>query len=166
MKFNSFMNHRSLFKGKSVSEPTNYRPISLLLTVLQLLEKIIYNRTYNFLSNNQQLFISQYGFRSNHSCTNAFGELVGNILKKRELGEHTACVFLDLSKTFDTIKHDVLLRKLEKYGVHGIPNDWLRSYLNNRKIRVKCTVDSSGKIEYSDEYLINYGTPQGSCLSH
>ena len=73
-------------------------------------------------------------------------------------------VFLDLSKAFDTLEHSVLLKKLEKYGVRGIANDWFKSYLKNRKIRVKCLVESSGKMEYSDYKSVTYGTPQGSCL--
>ena len=53
-----------LYKSKTREEPTNYRPISLLLTLSKLLEKIIYKRTYEFLENNHSLFTSQYGFRS------------------------------------------------------------------------------------------------------
>ena len=98
-----------LFKSKSTLDPTNYRPISLLLTVSKLLEKIVYTRTYQFLTKMNQNYDSQYGFRSNHSCENALSELVGNILKQRESGEHTVCVFLDLSKAFDTLKHDVFM---------------------------------------------------------
>ena len=63
----------------------------------------------SFLNENDQLYVSQYRFRNNHSCENAISELVGHILKRREQNESTACVFLDLSKAFDTIKHDVLL---------------------------------------------------------
>ena len=100
-----------LHKGKEKFLPTNYRPISLLLTISKVLEKLIYIRTYSFLNESNQLYVSQYGFRNNHSCENAISELVGHILKKREQNESTACVFLDLSKAFDTIKHDVLLKK-------------------------------------------------------
>ena len=99
-----------LHKGKEKFLPTNYRPISLLLTISKELEKLIYTRTYSFLNECNQLYVSQYGFRNNHSCENAVSELVGHILKQREQNESTACVFLDLSKAFDTIKHDVLLK--------------------------------------------------------
>ena len=73
-------------------------------------------------------------------------------------------MFLDLSKAIYTLEHEVLLKKLEKYGVRGIANNWYRDYLSNRKIRTKCTIVSTGKIEYSEYKLITYGTPQGSCL--
>ena len=64
-----------VFKSKTRDEPTNYRPISLLLTLSKLLEKIIYKRTYEFLETNNSLCNSQYGFRSKHSCKNAVSEL-------------------------------------------------------------------------------------------
>ena len=56
---------------------TNYRPISLLITVSKLLEKVMYKRTYNFFTQTDQLYQSQYGFRAQHSCENAIGELIG-----------------------------------------------------------------------------------------
>ena len=153
-----------MHKGKGKFLPTNYRPISLLLTISKVLEKLIYIRTYSFLNENNQLYVSQYGFRNNHSCENAISELVGHILKRREQNESTACVFLDLSKAFDTIKHDVLLKKLESYGIRGTALNWFESYLTNRKIKVKCTIASSRKTEFSKEEPVNVGTPQGSCL--
>ena len=73
-------------------------------------------------------------------------------------------MFLDLSKAFDTLEHEVLLKKLNRYGIRGIANEWYRDYLTNRKMRTKCTVASTGKIEYSEYKHIKYGTPQGSCL--
>ena len=73
-------------------------------------------------------------------------------------------MFLDLSKAFDTLEHEVLLKKLEKYGVRGIAHSWYRDYLSNRKMRTKCTIASTGKIEYSNYKQVTYGTPQGSCL--
>ena len=153
-----------LFKNKERNLCTNYRPISLLITVSKILEKIIYSRVYSFLNTTNQFFISQYGFRTNHSCENAISELIGHIIKGKENNKSTACVFLDLSKAFDTIKHDVLLAKLERYGIRGVALNWFKSYLSDRKIRVKCTVESTGKTEYSKEYPITFGTPQGSCL--
>ena len=124
----------------------------------------MYIRVYSFLDNTDQFFDSQYGFRTNHSCENAISELLGHIIKGKERNKSTACVFLDLSKAFDTIKHEVLLAKLERYGIRGIALNWFRSYLTDRKIRVKCKVESTGKLEYSKEYPITFGAPQGSCL--
>ena len=78
-----------------------------------------------------QLYDSQYGFRNNHSCENAVSKLIEHVLKRKEHNESTACIFLDLSKAFDTIRHDTLLKKLELYGIHGIALNWSSSYLSN-----------------------------------
>ena len=73
----------------------------------------MYIGVYSFLDTTNQYFDSQYGFRLHHSCENAISELIGHIIKGKENNESMACVFLDLSKAFDTIKHEVLLAKLE-----------------------------------------------------
>ena len=134
-----------LHKSKSTQDCNNYRPISLLITISKLLEKIIYTRTYKFLERSNLLYTSQYGFREGHSCENAVSELVSEIIKSRQEGLYTMSVFLDLSKAFDTLEHTVLLKKLEKYGIRGKSNEWFKSYLEDRKIRVKCAIESSGK---------------------
>ena len=153
-----------LFKSKDKSETNNYRPISLLLTLSKLLEKIICFKVYTFLNNTNQIYVSQYGFRSSHSFENAIGELVSAVLKGFQSNKYTVGVFLDLSKAFDTLKHTILLDKLHYYGIRGTAHDWFHSYLSNRKMRVKCCVTSTGRTEFSEYEDITYGTPQGSCL--
>ena len=153
-----------LFKSKLDNEANNYRPISLLMTISKVLEKIVYQRTYGFMESTGQIYNSQYGFRSQHSCENAVAELTSEITKGQQNGMYTLALFLDLSKAFDTLEHKVLLDKMYRYGFRGSSLNWFKSYLENRKIRVKCQVASSGKLEYSDYQIVNYGTPQGSCL--
>ena len=151
-----------LFKKGDPHQVDNYRPISLLITISKILEKLMYKRVYNFLDNTTQIYSSQYGFRKQHSCEHAVQELVGNILKGKEKHEHSIGIFLDLSKAFDMLKHSTLLKKLEIYGVRGSALDWFTSYLSGRKMRVRCTVN--GKNDISTQYEVNYGVPQGSCL--
>ena len=153
-----------LHKSKAEYECTNYRPISLLLTISKLLEKLMYKRTYYFLEQTDQLYHSQYGFRKSHSCETAIMELVSSIIKGKEDGFYTLALFIDLSKAFDTVDHKILLDKLDKYGIRGIAKDWFRSYLTNRQMRVKCCVSSTGKCEHSKYQPLTYGAPQGSCL--
>ena len=86
-----------LHKGGDESLCNNYRPISLLITISKLLEKIIYKRTYSFLEKNNILFQSQYGFRTRHSCTDAISELVGEITNKEAIWLY-AELFLGISK--------------------------------------------------------------------
>ena len=147
-----------LFKSKDHREKSNYRPISLLLTLSKLLEKIIYKRVYTFLNSTNQLYCSQYGFRTGHSCNQAICELVGEMVKNTEKNWTTVCVFLDLSKAFDMLEHSTVFNKLERYGIRGTALDWFKSYLKNRKIRVKVNNTTS------NEFPVNYGMPQGSCL--
>ena len=153
-----------LCKSRERYLTTNYRPISLLTTISKILKKIIYQRTYKFLTDTDQLYKGQYGFRTKHSTENAISELLGNIVKGLEQNKYTIGVFLDLSKAFDSLNHKIPLQKLERYGIRGIAHKWFNSYLTGRKLRSKCTPESSGKLEYSDYFDIDYGTPQGSCL--
>ena len=73
-----------LYKSKEKFLVTNYRPISLLVTISKILEKIVYKRTYSSLCSTDQLYQSQYGFRTGHSCENAISELVGTVVKNKE----------------------------------------------------------------------------------
>ena len=120
-----------LHKGKDKCMVDNYRPISLLITLSKLLEKLVHKRIYNFLETNGLIYNSQYGFRPKHSCENAVSELLSVILKGKEINKSTVAVFLDLSKAFDTLSHEILLTKLDRYGIRGIANEWFRSYLCN-----------------------------------
>ena len=153
-----------LYKAKDHYETDNYRPISLLLTISKILEKIMYKRTYGFLELSGQIYKSQYGFRTAHSCENAISELVSEIIKGKQDAMYTLAVFLDLSKAFDSLEHEVLLKKLYKYVIRGVAYSWFESYLTGRQMRVKYNIASSGKTEYSRYMKISYGTPQGSCL--
>ena len=153
-----------LYKSKNRYETTNYRPISLLLTISKLLEKAMHRRVYNYLCDTGQLYASQYGFRKNHACDHAIGELVSVITKGMEQKKLTAGVFLDLSKAFDSLEHSAIFRKMEKYGLRGGCLDWFTSYLQDRKLSVSCKTMETGENFESELYDVEYGTPQGSVL--
>ena len=108
-----------LHKGKARSEVENYRPISLLLTISKLLEKLMYSQVYDFLISSNQLYESQYGFQKNHACEHAIGEFISEVVKNLQLGKITVGIFLDLSKAFDMLEHLVVYKKLERYGIRG-----------------------------------------------
>ena len=112
-----------LFKPKDKSETNNYRPISLLLTLSKLLEKIICDKVYTFLNNTNQVYVSQYGFRSSHSCENAISKLVSAVLKGFQSNKYTVGVFLDLSKTHNNLRF--LKWSLEQEFVTLL--DWFRA---------------------------------------
>ena len=153
-----------LYKGKSRHEVENYRPISLLLTISKLLEKLVYSRVYDFLISSNQLYESQYGFQRNHACEHAVGEFISEVVKNSQLVNITVGIFLDLSKAFDMLEHSVIYKKLERYGIRGNALNWFRSYLSNRKLQTKCRTASSSTETRSNLYDVNFGTPQGSCL--
>ena len=100
----------------------------------KILEKIVYKWTYTFLEKTNQLYNSQYGFRAKHSCEQAVSELLSEIVKGQEQNKMTVAIFLDLSKAFDTLSHDVLFSKLYKYGIRGTTLDWFKSYLTGRTL--------------------------------
>ena len=99
------------------------------------------------------MFKRQYGFRSNHSCEHAIGELVGYIVKNHENSKHTIAIYLNLSKAFDMISHKMLLKKLSKYGICGNAHNWLEHYLKDRQMRVKCKSGDPIELCYSNYYL-------------
>ena len=127
-----------LYKAKSTEDCNNYRPISLLLTISKILEKLVYSRTVTYLDKHKLFYNSQYGFRKDHSCSDAIMELTSEILKNKEHGMHTASIFIDLSKAFNTLDPNILLLKMNRYGIRGIASNWFENYLKSRKLRVRC----------------------------
>ena len=81
-----------VYKSKEKNLMTNYRPISLLIAILKLLEKAVYKRIYHFLDSNNVFLKNQYGFRENRSCTHAISELISHIIKNKKLQMPTLAV--------------------------------------------------------------------------
>ncbi|KAL5255268.1 hypothetical protein ACHWQZ_G014613 [Mnemiopsis leidyi] len=136
----------------------NYRPVSTLAVFGKIFEKIIYTRLYSFFQSQNSLYENQYGFRKNHSTSHALNfsvNYVESCLKKKQ---HVLGIFIDLSKAFDTIPHQELLKKLDNYGIRGNANKLIASYLSNRFQYVSVLGEDSEKLP------VIYGVPQGSCL--
>ena len=88
--------------------------------------------------------------------------MIGNMIKNNEATQLTGAIFIDLPKAFDTTDHEMLLNKLDYYGIRGVANDLIRSYLSNRQIRTKLSSKIGTVISTSE--TVNIGCPQGSIL--
>ena len=112
-----------LFKAGDKTLFTNYRPISILPSFSKFLERVIYSRMLNYLNKNSILSKNQYGFRKNHSTSLALLDLYDKISLAIDRKEFAVGVFLDLSKAFDTLDHNILFEKLAHYGIRGVALD-------------------------------------------
>ena len=122
---------------------SNYRPISILPAISKILEKIVYVRLHDFIAKNSILSPHQYGFRPKYSTYMAINDLYTKITDDLDNKLHTIGLFLDLSKAFDTLDHQILLSKLDSYGVRGLANKWVENYLTDRKQYVYFKEESS-----------------------
>ena len=147
-----------LYKTKDPALFSNYRPISLLPFFSKILERLMYNRLYNFLTEHNILSMNQFGFRKNYSTFLALMDLVDSISKNIDEGNYSIGIFLDLSKAFDTINHTILLDKLCRYGIRGVTLNWFKYYLNDRKQFVSYNNTTSASMK------VTCGVPQGSIL--
>ena len=147
-----------IYKKEDPHLTDNYRPISLLPVISKVFEKVAFKQVYNYFDKNKLLYKSQYGFRKKHSTELAGLEFNDKIVNYLDKGQLPLAIFLDLSKAFDTIDHDILIRKLYYYGVAGNSLNWFKSYLTNRKqyVQFKDSVSSCS--------MIKTGVPQGSIL--
>ena len=147
-----------IYKSGEVTNPNNYRPISTLSSFSKILEKIVYDQLISFLDKHKILFTYQFGFRKQHSTEQALLEITDNLKQNIDKKLTTCGLFLDFTKAFDTIDHNILLLKLQKYGIRGIPYTWFSNYILNRQQFVK--VNNT----YSNTLPIKCGVPQGSTL--
>lgn len=147
-----------LLKSGDENDASNYRPIALLPILAKIIEKIIAIRITNYLVANNYFSPRQYGFRQNRSTSDAILELVNFISEGFEENKHTLAIFIDLSKAFDCVSHEVLLSKLNFYGFRGNALDLMHSYLSDRYQSVLF------KNKLSSSLQVKHGVPQGSVL--
>ena len=147
-----------IFKAGEKITFSNYRPISILPSFSKVYEKAISNRLLSFFESKNILKDNQYGFRSKRSTYMAILDMYNKISLAIDSGKFSVGIFLDLSKAFDTLNHNILLKKLEHYGIRGTLLNWFKSYLQDRQQFVYLNgACSSSKPIY-------FGVPQGSIL--
>ena len=147
-----------LFKKGCPMTVSNYRPISLLSVFSKISEKLMYKRLYNFLEFFKILYNLQFGFRASHSINHALISLTESIKNTLDDKKFGCAIFLDLQKAFDTVNHQILLNKLQHYGIRGTALQWLKSYLGCRSQYVSVNGHNSSHLS------VSCGVPQGSVL--
>ena len=147
-----------IYKSDDETDPNNYRPISLLSCFNRIFEKLVYKRMKCFIDKTNILYPSQYGFRHGHSTEHAILDIVNAIQSNMDKGSFSCGVFIDLKKAFDTVDHNILLKKLDFYGFRGMIQDWFESYLRERTQVTKVGQNTSNKMN------ITCGVPQRSVL--
>ncbi len=123
-----------IFKTGNQSFFTNYRPISLLTNFSKLFEKVMQIRLTLFIEQCEILYRFQFGFRSNHSTMHSLVSLINNVATAIDRNQIAAGVFIDLSKAFDTLDHEILFTKLQHHG-HRIK-------ISNRRATQRCNVSA------------------------
>uniref|UniRef100_A0A669DF59 Reverse transcriptase domain-containing protein n=1 Tax=Oreochromis niloticus TaxID=8128 RepID=A0A669DF59_ORENI len=141
------------------TQMNNYRPISNLPFLSKIIEKAVSQQLNYFLKQNNCYDAFQSGFRQNHSTETALTKVFNDICLNTDSGTMSVLVLLDLSAAFDTVDHNILLKRLESWaGLSGTVLNWFKTYLENRKYFV--SIDNFT----SEQTCITCGVPQGSIL--
>lgn len=145
-------------KKGNVRDVNNYRPISLLPIFSKIIEKIMKKRLLKYLNSINYFSENQFGFTENKSTEDALIGFSSDLFEGLNNNMCTSGIFVDITKAFDSVNHDILVDRLCEAGIRGIPLNWFRSYLTGRRQCVGIQgVKSSNK-------SVVHGVPQGSVL--
>ena len=147
-----------LHKEGDLNDVSNYRPITSLSVFSKLFEKLVHKRMTSFISRYNLINPNQFGFQKNKCTSDAILEFLENVNDSFNEKHYYLAIFLDFSKAFDTICHEILLKKIEHMGFRGPIYQWIKSFLTNRKQFVSVGDSAS---EILDTKM---GVPQGSTL--
>ena len=144
---------------QGINSYQNYRPISNLSFMSKLIEKSVLGNLQSHLNEENLNYIHQSAFKSQHSCETALVKIYDDLLHDLGRNRYAIMLFLDFSSAFDTVRHSILLEKLEKqFHITGTALKWFKSFLENRTYQVKI------RNCFSQQMSMKYGVPQGSVL--
>ena len=123
----------------------------------------MYSRIIAFIDRNEILTEAQHGFRAHRFTETTLQDFISNARAAIDKKLYPIGLFLELTKAYDVLDHQLLLEKLNSYGVRGLANSWFKSYLTNRQQYVEVTDSKKGKVT-SNIKQTNLGVPQGSVL--
>ena len=154
-----------VFKKGDTDELGNYRPISILPITMKIFEKVVHSQVSDFLESCKILNPSQSGFRNAFSTDTAVAHVSDQILKEHGKGRYFGAVLINLKKAFDTVDHQILLKKLFCYGFRDTSLGWFESYFNNRE---QCTLvgDTSSSFVYEDPFGVSQARLLAHCCSY
>ena len=147
-----------IYKSGEINCLGNYRPISVLPIFSKIIETAMKNRLYKFLNKNNFFSKNQFGFIKGLGTEDALLRFTTTIYKSLNDNIKTVAIFIDISKAFDSVNHDILLSKMYAAGVRGKQREWFKTYLTNRKQFVRLHNLNSSCL------FIKKGVPQGSIL--
>lgn len=137
---------------------SHYRPINMLPLYEKVLELVVKNQIEKYLEENSIITEHQSGFRKKYSCETAVQTVLDEWKLNISEGRMVGVIFMDLKRAFETVDRKLLVEKLYQYGIRGKVLEWIRSYLSDRKQKVRFNKD------WSESILTKYGVPQGSVL--
>ena len=147
-----------IFKKGTKGDPANYRPVSLTSHIIKIFERIVRKKLVEYCVANNIIVAQQYGFCSGKSCTTQLLSHFEKILEILDNNANADVIYLDFSKAFDKVDHEILLKKLKAFGISGNLLNWLNSFLSNREQYV--IVDGHKSVPEK----VRSGVPQGTVL--
>ena len=147
-----------VYKKENKALPENYRPVSLTSHLIKIFGRIVRKQIIKHIEDNRLLSENQHAFRAGRSCLTQLLQHMDAVLKSLENNLNIDVVYLDFSKAFDYVDHNMLLKKVKQFGIKGKLYSWIESFITNRYQQV--LVD--GKLS-SRERVVS-GVPQGTVL--
>lgn len=147
-----------IHKGGSKLDKGNYRPITLTSHIIKIMERVVCRQLTEYLEANKLMNENQHGFRAGRSCTSQLLQHLHTILRNLEEEKDTEVIYLDFAKAFDKVDHNLLLRKLSRFGIRGRLLQWIASFLANRSQ----VVATMGAVSRPSPVIS--GVPQGTVL--